>query len=174
MTVRIDDFKAALSGGGFRPNYFRVIPSFPNGGDIQLSSFMIKSAQMPTSTVGEILIPFRGRQMFVAGDRTFDPWTLTVINDTNFAVRDAFEIWSNAISSHVANEGTANDVSAYYADWTLEALGKNGETIKTYKMVGCWPQAIDPIEVSYDNTDTISEFGVSMRFLYWTSRTTDQ
>lgn len=181
MTVRIDDFKSALIGGGARPNLFRVTPSWPAAADAtfannesaRLGSFMIKTAQLPNSTVGEIPVFFRGRQIKVAGDRTFDDWTITIINDNNFSVRDGFEAWSSLINTHVGNEGQAN-IDSYLADWTIEHLDKAGNTVKSYKMVGCWPTAIDPIDVSYDSTDTIEEFTATIAYQWWTARTTDQ
>jgi hypothetical protein len=97
----VDDFKSKLVGGGARPNMFKATVNFPGfaGGEVELTSFLIKAAALPASTIGAINVPFRGRQVIIAGDRTFEPWTITVINDTDFKVRNAFERWMNGNKS---------------------------------------------------------------------------
>jgi len=183
MTLRIDDFKAALIGGGARPNYFRVIPSFPGGvtstdntglGLVQLGSFVIKGAQLPPSTIGEIPVPFRGRQLKVAGDRIFEDWTITIMNDNNFAIRNAFESWMNQINQHVGGTTSlGTNIQAYIQDWRVEQLDKNNDVQKTYTFRGCFPVQVDPIDMSFDATDTIEEFSCTIAYQYWTSNTTD-
>jgi hypothetical protein len=186
MSQRIDDFKAALVGGGARSNYFRVLPQFPGGivntddtglGLTALGSFMVKAAAMPSSTIGEVMIPFRGRQLYVAGDRVFEPWTITITNDNNFALRNAFESWMNNINQHVQNTSAngidASDIASYLQDWTIEHLDKNGDVIKSVTLRGCFPTTLDQIDLSFDNTDTIEEFGATIRYQYRTSNTTD-
>lgn len=186
MSQRIDDFKAALIGGGARPNYFRVLPQFPGGventddtglGLTALGSFMIKTAQLPGSTMGEIPVPFRGRQLYIAGDRTFEPWTITVMNDNNFAIRNAFESWSNNINQHVNNDSAggidATDFNSYVQDWTVQHLDKAGGVIKEIVLRGCFPTTVDAIDLSFDTTDAIEEFTATIRYQYWTSNTTD-
>lgn len=178
--LRIDDFKAALKGGGARPNYFQVTPAFPAGAGAnpdlgRLGAFLIKAASLPNSTTGEIAIPFRGRQLFVAGDRTFEPWSITIVNDTDFAMRNAFESWLNLINAHVSGNSAAPNLNDYIANWTISQLDKAGGSIlKTYKMVGCFPTSVDAIDVSFDSTDEIETFNVTLRYQYWTSDTTDQ
>jgi len=168
--MRLDDFKAALKGG-VRPNKFRVIPSFPYGGDVQLGSFLIKTAALPGQTLGEIPVPFRGRFAKLAGDRVFDNWDITVLIDGDFSIRDSFEVWSNAINSHAENIGEA-DASAYQADWIVEQLDRNDEVIKTYTLENVWPQVVAPVELGSDNTDTLAEFTVTMTLENWSSTTT--
>lgn len=172
--LSIDDFKAKLVGGGSRSNLFRVKINYPTyvGGDSEISSFMIKSAQLPASTMAEIVVPFRGRQLKIAGDRTFEPWTVTVINDTNFAVRDAMERWSNGINAHSANTGITNPTD-YQSDLIVEQLDKDGTVIKTYNFRGCFPTNIDAIELSYESENQIEEFGVTFQVQYWESNTTN-
>jgi hypothetical protein len=169
----VDDFKAKLTGGGARSNLFKVTVGFPSyaAGNTELTSFMCKSAQLPASTVAPIVIPFRGRQVYVAGDRTFEPATITVINDTNFAVRNAFERWSNGINRNRANTGFTNPAD-YMQEVTIEQLDKSGVVIKSYFLSGCFPTEISAIEVSYDNENAIEEFTVTMQIQYWTSGTT--
>tara|TARA_B100000925_G_C21949401_1_gene448247 strand:- start:572 stop:1138 length:567 start_codon:yes stop_codon:yes gene_type:complete len=184
--ARIDDFKAALIGGGARANQFRVLPQFPAGvtntdstglGLVQLGSFMIKTAQLPGSELTEIMVPYRGRELYVPGDRKFQPWTITVINDNNFAIRNAMESWSNNINTHVGNTSAggidATDFSSYVQDWTVEQIGKDGQVSKSITLRGCFPTTIDPIDVSFDTADTISEFTATIRYQFWTSNTTD-
>ena len=98
----VDDFKSKLVGGGARANMFKVTCNFPGyaQGDVELTSFLVKGAQMPASIISPIMVPFRGRQLQIAGDRTFEPWSITVINDVDFRVRGAFERWMNGINNH--------------------------------------------------------------------------
>ena len=129
----VDDFKSKLKGGGARPNLFNCKVNFPAYalGDAELTSFMVKAANLPSSQTGLITVPFRGRQLKIAGDRTFETWTVTVINDTDFAVRDAMERWMNGINSHNANTGFS-DPAEYQTDLTVEQLDKDGIVLKTY------------------------------------------
>lgn len=189
MTVRIDDFKTALTGGGARANLFRVNCNWPNGnieglantpfgaGETEaLSSFMIKTAAMPARSIGEVIVPFRGRQLKVSGDTVFDAWTVGVINDNNFAVRNAFERWQDAINgaaTNVSGRGVnAASFDSYVANLEIEQLSRTGAVIKRYVIVGAWPTVVDTIDVSYDSADTIEEFGVTFAYQWWESNTT--
>tara|TARA_B110000305_G_scaffold241207_1_gene314393 strand:+ start:2078 stop:2605 length:528 start_codon:yes stop_codon:yes gene_type:complete len=169
----VDDFKSKIRGGGARPNLFKTTLNFPGyaGGDVELTSFMCKTAQLPASTIAPIVVPFRGRQLQMAGDRTFEPWSVTIINDTDFNVRDAMERWMNGISAHTQNTGLVN-VNEYVADMIVEQLNKNGDTIKTYNFTGAFPTNISAIDLAYDANDTIEEFTVEFQIQYWTSNTT--
>ena len=113
----VDDFKAKLTGGGARPNLFKATINFPAyaGGDSEFTSFMVKGAGLPASVIASIDVPFRGRQLKIAGDRTFEPWTITVINDSEMRVRNSFETWMNGINEHVNNTGLQNPTD-YQAD----------------------------------------------------------
>ena len=186
----IDDFKSRLVQGGARPNLFEVEFNFPSAIGDQLSvstveedlkfRMMIKGAQLPASNIAEVVVPFRGRQLKVAGDRRFDPWTITILNDGDFNIRDAFEKWSNFIIKVSDGSGTINPAD-YQAEWTVHQLGRGagdlmtpGEqntnqlpVLRSYKMRGCWPSAISGIELSYDSADTIEEFQVTMQVQYW-------
>jgi len=169
----VDDFKAKLSGGGARSNLFKATLNFPAyaGGDVEISSFMCKGAQLPGSTITPIPIPFRGRQIQIAGDRTFEPWNIMVLNDTNFAVRNAFERWMNGINQHNTNTGLTNPLD-YQADMVIEQLDKDGNVIKRYDFRGTFPTNIGPIEVSWDAENQIEEFPVELQVQYWESNTT--
>lgn len=172
--INIDAFKAKLTGGGARPNLFRVLVNFPSfaEGDTELTSFMAKGASIPPSVLGIVEVPFRGgRKLKVAGDRTFDPITLTITNDTNFAVRNAFERWSNGINSHLENVG-AELPADYFSDVTVEQLDKNGDVIKTYDIVDAWPSNLSEIDLNFETNDTIEEFTVELNYQYWNSDTT--
>lgn len=126
----IDDFKGKLVGGGARPNLFEVELNFPSGLDIDAAGdvpekmrFMIKAAELPASNVGDIPVAFRGRILHVAGDRTFDPWTVTIINDVDFGIRRAMERWSNAINNHEFDSGETNP-NTYQSDANVFQLGR--------------------------------------------------
>ena len=169
----VDDFKAKLKGGGARPNLFKATINFPGyaNGNVELTSFMCRAAQLPASVMSEIVVPFRGRELKIAGDRTFEIWSPTIINDTDFAVRDAMERWMNGINAHSDNSGLTNPVD-YQADLIVEQLDRDGSTLKTYNFRGCFPTNIDPIDLSYDPAAAIEEFGVTFQVQYWESNTT--
>ena len=128
----VDDFKSKLRGGGARPNLFKATVNFPAyaGGDVELTSFLCKAAQLPASVMNVVEVPFRGRQLKIAGDRTFETWTTTIINDTDFNVRNAMERWMNGINAHSANTGLTNPVE-YEADLIVEQLDKDGDKAVT-------------------------------------------
>ena len=169
----IDDFKSRLTGGGARANMFKATLNFPGyaGGDVELSSFLCKAAQLPASVLAPVEIPFRGRKLIMAGDRTFEPWNITVINDTDFKVRDAFERWSNGINQHNANVGLANP-NDYMADMIVEQLDKEGNAVKEYTFRGTFPTNISAIDLSNENENAIEEFTVELQVQYWESNTT--
>lgn len=173
MVLGVDDFKAKIRGGGARPNLFKATINFPGyaQGDVELTSFMCEAAQLPGSTTGTIEIPFRGRRLKLSGDRAFAPWTVTIINDTNMAVRDAMERWMNGMQQHSANIGIA-DPLLYEADLKVEQLDKAGDTIKTYILRGCFPTALSPIDLSYGAENEIERFTVEFQIQYWESNTT--
>lgn len=169
----VDDFKSKLRGGGARPNLFKATVNFPGyaGGDVELTSFLCKTAQLPASVMNVFEVPFRGRQLKMAGDRTFEPWTVTIINDTDFSIRNAMERWMNGINAHQANTGLSNPID-YQADLIIEQLDRDGETLKTYNFRGCFPTNVSAIDVSYETVDAIEEFTVEFQVQYWESDTT--
>jgi hypothetical protein len=170
----VDDFKAKLRGGGARPNLFKATINFPAyaGGDVEITSFMCKAAQLPASIIETIAVPFRGRSMQIAGDRpAFEPWSVTIINDTDFAVRNAMERWMNGINGHSSNTGLVNPTD-YQADMFVEQLDRDGEAIKRYTFRGAFPTNVGAIDLSYDTTGAIEEFTVEFQVQYWESDTT--
>jgi hypothetical protein len=153
---------------------FKATVNFPAyaGGDVELTSFLCKAAQLPASEMGVVTIPFRGRQLKIAGDRTFGTWTVTIINDTDFLVRNSLEQWMNGINSHQANTGLTNPVD-YQADLIVEQLDKDGSTIKTYNFRGCFPTNVAAIDVNYETVDAIEDFTCEFQVQYWESNTTN-
>lgn len=173
----ISQFKSALIGGGARPNLFEVeLPAFPGGIDWDADNFrfMCKAAQMPAQNVASIDVPFRGRTFKVAGDRTIDTWTVTIINDEDFRLRNAFEAWSELIAKLDNNIG-ATDPSAYMVNAKVFQLGRgsvasskdnSGTTnvvLKEYEFIDLWPTEVSTIDLSYDSTDAIEEFTVTFQ-----------
>jgi len=169
----VDDFKAKLRGGGARPNLFKATINFPAyaNGDVELTSFLCEAAQLPGSIMTQIDVPFRGRILKIAGDRTFDVWTPTIINDTDFAVRNAMERWMNGINAHQANTGLTSPVD-YQADLIVEQLDRDESVLKTYNFRGCFPTSLSPIDLSYGTTNEIERFTVEFQVQYWESNTT--
>lgn len=146
------------------------------GGPSRKLQFLCKAASLPASTVGIIPVPFRGRQLKIAGDRTFEEWTITVINDTDFSIRNAFEGWMNTINAHVANVGPSG-LNSYIQQAKVEQFTREGPSInpaplKTYLFEGCWPSTVSAIDLSYESGDAIEEFTVTLQYQYWTSGTT--
>jgi hypothetical protein len=168
---KITDFKSKLTGGGARPNLFEVVLAFPDSAPadsnvLDKARFLVKAAALPASNITPIDIPFRGRILKIAGDRTFDTWTITVLNDTDFAIRSAFEKWMNAINKLSDNTGL-NDPATYQADAYVHQLDRNGQTLRTYHFYDLFPTNISAIDLSYDTTDTIQEFTVEMQVHWW-------
>ena len=181
----IDDFKANVAGDFARPNLFQVDLNFPSGiinnsSLINLGKFTVRAANLPASQVGVIEVPFRGRVLQIAGDRTFEPWTITVQNDSQFALRSAFELWASSIQAYNENFtsasglGDADDASGYFSDMVVHQLardvkdGNAPKILKSYKFYNVFPSAIAAIDLDYGNNDAIEEFTVELQTQYWT------
>jgi hypothetical protein len=168
---KITDFKSKLSGGGARPNLFEVELAFPgavgvDNDTLQKARFLVKAAALPASTVAPIDVPFRGRILKIAGDRTFETWTITVINDVDFSIRSAFEKWMNTINK--MNDGTGlTDPEAYQADAYVYQLARDGGILRSYHFYDVFPTNISTIDLSYETTDTIEEFTVELQVQWW-------
>ena len=188
ITKTLSQFKSTLAGGGARPNLFEVsIPSFAAAVDDtdwttdyqNTFKFLCKAAQLPASSVAPINVPFRGRILKVAGDRTFAEWTVTIVNDEDFVLRTAFEKWSDKMSNLIDNTGVTNPTS-YMTNAFVKQLGRGAtvasttneggtsSVLRTYKFYDIWPSEVSAIELSYDNTDTIEEFTVTFQVQYFT------
>lgn len=163
----IDDFKSNLIGGGARANQYSVImttpPAITTGLDVNRASFLVKATSLPGQTISEIEVQFRGRQLYMAGDRTVEAWTTTMINDTDFMVRNAIERWMSGINDLETGVGLTN-VSDYTAQLRVEQLDRDDNILKSYVLKNCWPTAITPIELSYDTVSDIETFDITWRY----------
>ena len=172
MANRIDEFKGFLTGGGARANQFKVLMTTPGPVDAvvptEKTSFLCKGAALPGQTIAEVPVPFRGRNLYIAGDREFDVWETTIINDTDFDIRNEIEAWMNSINDLEANIGLS-DVSDYTSDLTVQQLDRGGLPIKTYILRNCQPTVMSPIELSYDTTNAIEEFSVTWRYTHFST-----
>ena len=177
----IVDFRSRMRGGGARSNLFEVNITYPEGIGVQegddgatgKGEFLIKAAEIPASNVGNIPVPFRGRVLPVAGDRTFDPWTVTIINDTDFVIRDAMERWSNSINDIQTAQGTINPED-YQTSATVKQFSRGGksetdtiQTLREYNFVGIYPNTVSSIPLDYGATDQIEEFQVTFNYLFY-------
>ena len=202
MARGISEFKTKLINGGARPNLFLVRLNFPTTlsqvadiGPVESSNilteraeFLVKTAQLPASTIGTIDVPFRGRMLKVAGDRTFEPWSVTVVNDGEFGIRKAFETWSrgiNALTENVSQLGYGDDNPGYCVDLEVFQLSRDGKTpnktpqaitsagvdgmdvVRAYKFYDAWPSSISAIDLSYESNDQIEEFTVEFQYNYY-------
>ena len=184
----ITNFRDRLIGGGARPNMFEVNITLPEQvqglGDInQDMRFLVKAAEIPAANIGNIPVPFRGRVLPVAGDRTFDPWTVTIINDAQFNIRDAMEQWSNLINDLQFDVGDINpfdyQTKAEVFQLSRQDTGTGAgsaskgsriiQTLRTYNFEGIYPNAVSSIPLDYGATDQIEEFQVTFNYLYWTT-----
>ena len=167
---KITDFKSKLTGGGARANLFEVVLTFPDAAApdqvvLDKSRFLVKGANLPASNVQQIEVPFRGRILKVAGDRTFDSWTVTVLNDTDFAIRSAFEKWMNVINRMSDNTGLTNPAE-YQSDAFVYQLDRDVSALRSYRFYDIFPTQVGPIELSYDSQG-IEEFTVELQVLWW-------
>ena len=170
--ANIDDFKASLIGGGARANQFRVTITPPSGIAIGLdtrrTSFLVKAAALPSRAITEIPLKFRGRTIFMAGDQA-DPelWETTFLNDTDFMIKNAIELWSNGINDFALNTGVVSP-SDYQTDLTVEQLDRDETVLKTYILRNCWPTTSgSAIELSMESESAVEEFSVSWRYQHF-------
>jgi len=173
--ANIADFKAKLSGGGARANQFKVTLPFPGfaqiGGEIETLAFLCRATSIPAMTLGEVDVKFRGRSIKIAGDRTVAPWTVTVYNDTNFLLRNAFERWNNGMNNMTDNEGLTNPAD-YQVDVFVDHLDRNGNTVKSYTLRSAFPTEVGAIELTYDEQSAIEQFQVTFAYQYFETNTT--
>ena len=168
---KISDFKSRLIGGGARPNLFEVELAFPDAVAVDSevlakARILVKAAALPASSIAPIEIPFRGRILKIAGDRTFETWTITVINDTDFMIRSAFEKWMNTINKLDDATGITNPAD-YQKDAIVHQLDRDGGVLRSYKFWDIFPTNISAIDMSYETTDTLEEFTVEMQVHWW-------
>jgi hypothetical protein len=182
MAFNVNEFRSKMRTDGARPNLFEVYLNIPNRQPNQYRAqaqsqirFKAKAAQLPGSTVGIVPVYYFGREMKFAGNRTFTDWTIQIINDEDFTIRDSLETWMNSINQHAGNKRDSASIKP--EDYTAEALvvqyGKAGNKLKEYDFVGLFPVDIAPIDLDWGSNDSIEEFSVTFAYQYWTARTTD-
>ena len=169
--ANIDDFKANLIGGGARANQFRVTitppPGIAIGLDVRRASFLVTASQLPASNLGEIAVPFRGRNIYVAGDRPApETWTTTFYNDTDFMIRNAMERWHNGINDFANNTGVVNSAD-FQTDLFVEQLDRDDTILKTYIFRNAFPSSIGQIDLTNEETTTIETFEVQWRYQHF-------
>jgi hypothetical protein len=173
--ANIADFKAQMIGGGARPNQFRVELSFPSYVTLgvvagQRAQFLCKGAQLPASTIENLPVLFRGRPVNFAGERVFQPWTVTIYNDTTFGIRNALEQWQSGVQNYDTTNGRVNPTE-YQVDLNVHQLDRNGAIIKSYKFVDAYPTAVSQIALDYETQNAIEQFDVEFTYNYFTSNT---
>ena len=170
----INEFKSRLQGGGARANQFKVTLSFPGyaevGGETSDLSYLCTATSIPGQTLGVATVPFRGRLLNLVGDRTFSPWSITVLNDTNFKIYRAFERWMNAMNNMTDNEGLTNPGN-YQVDIVVQHLDRNGATLKTYILRGAFPTTLADIDLSASDNDTVETFTCAFVYQYFETDT---
>jgi hypothetical protein len=171
----INDFKATLKGGGARANQFQVTLPFPGfaavGGETRVMSYLCQATNLPGMTLGEVDVKFRGRSLYIAGDRTFEAWTTTIMNDTDFMLRNAFERWMNEINAMSDNSGLENP-SDYMVDGFVDHLDRAGQVIKAYTFRGMWPLTVAPIELTAAEAGEVESFEITYRYQFFETNTT--
>jgi len=186
MAFNADQFRSVLVDDGARPNLFEVELGFPSyvQNVASLARFMVKTAQLPGSTLGSVPLQYFGREVKVAGNRTFADWTVTIINDENFAIRNSMDAWMRGINNNVTNlrSNSARNTSSggrligntggYASDATVTQYRKTGGTAKRYRFVGMFPIDITPIDLDWGSNDTVEEFSVTFQYQYWTEVST--
>ena len=176
MASTITQFKSRLKGGGARANQFKVIlQTFPEGSDDVSNdlSFLCKSTTLPGQTITATTVDFRGRQIKLAGDsRAFEDWSMTVINDTSFSIRNAFEKWMEKINNMATNGGVTNPAD-YQTDIIIQQLDRGETVLKTYTLINAFPVSLGEIAVSYDTNDSIEDFTVDFAYEYYTAQKGD-
>ena len=192
LTSKISDFISSV-GQGVKPNMFQVELFFPASAigagddkakpsveDERLTNLLCKSAALPASNIGVIEVPFRGRTVKIAGDRTFDTWSPTFIVDKQMTTRALFERWMESINGHAGNTAdliTPDNSSGYTSDILVHQLEKGSEPnnaayIRTYKLWYAFPTNVSQIDLAYDSNDQIEEFSVEFQYSYWTTEST--
>jgi hypothetical protein len=172
--MNIDKFKNALAKGGVRPFLFRVQGAIGNTSLPTKVGYLCKAASLPSSTIGTIEVPFRGRKIKLPGEREYGEWSLTFLCDGDFDLRNAFEQWMDDINQTVSNLSTTehNLSGPLFPDWRIDHLDRTGEPIKSYQFFHCWPSEVGSIDVSTDGTD-LAEFTVNLQYTYFVTQNTD-
>lgn len=164
----INEFKSRLGAGGARPNQFLVTLTFPTaiGATAGQDSLLVTAASLPGSNVNATVIQYRGREVKLAGERTFDPWVISIANDTSMKLRTSFERWSDLMNNRLNNGGEITP-ALYMADVTVQQLDRNDAVIRTYSMKDAWPSNVSEIALAYSQNDVISEFQVTFQYQWF-------
>ena len=173
--ANIADFKAQMIGGGARPNQFRVELTFPSYVTLgvvagQRAQFLCKAAQLPGSTIENIPVLYRGRPVNFAGERTFQPWTISIYNDTTFGIRNSLEQWQSGIQNYNSTTGRVNPTD-YQVDLNVHQLDRNGAIIKSYKFHDAYPTSISAVGLDFEQQNAIEQFDVEFTYNFFTSNT---
>lgn len=170
MSLAINDFISKFTGGGYRPNLYRVtLPTYADHGDTTQQIMMCKSTSVPPSTLGSPDISYMGRKIKVAGDRDYPSWTTDFYEDTNMFNRAYFEDWHQKLNDPVSNvAGDTINPNVYLGDIKFELLDRQENVLRTYTLVQAYPSEVGELSVGYDNNDSIGEFSVTWEFQYWT------
>lgn len=171
--MNIRNFANSFTGAGVKPTLFEVQGRIGST-ESPLTPFLVRAASLPGTALGTIEVPYRGRRLKVPGDRVFSDWTISIYNDNKFQLRTLFELWVDGIQSmqrNVAANEFVNFSQPIFCDWTVNQLDRTGKPVKAYTLVGCFPTDISPIDLSYDATDQIEEFSVTLSYSYFTSNT---
>jgi len=168
--MNIEDFKARLGAGGARPNQFRVDLAFPGYvGSVDNSySLLVTGAALPASNVNPAIIQYRGREIKLAGERIFDPWTITIVNDSNFSLRQPFEEWMNGMNGREDNTGVLTP-SAYQQQIVVTHLDRNDDPLPggTYELFNAFPINMSEIALQYAQNDIFEEFTVTFQYTHY-------
>ena len=133
----------------------------------ELTQFMVKAASFPASTIGVVEVPFRGRQLKIAGDRTYEPWSVTVLNDEGFTIRQQMETWAQTIQEYKINGSSAQSTGEYMGRAIVDQLSRDGEVIKQATLEGIWPSNISALDLDWGTNDTPEEYTVEFQVQYW-------
>ena len=165
MAFNINEIKSQLTFGGAKASLFQVSITNPINGVADLKTpFMVQAAQIPAATLGVIEVPYFGRKVKIAGDRTFAEWTVTVINDEDFLIRNAMENWMAEINTH---QGNINAKSDYKSQAQITQYGKAGNALREYNFNGLFPTNIGEITMDWNTTDEIETFEVTFQYDWW-------
>ena len=175
MAFNLDQFRTSLVNGGARPSLFEVELRWPSAvatGALaaSYSRFMVQSTAIPASTIGSIDVPYFGRKLKVAGDRTFAPLNVTIMNDENFAIRKALEEWSDRIAGHRSATSQfrgGNQNGTYTTELALTQFGRQGNRIRTYKFIGAFPTTLSEIALDWNTADAIETYTCEFSYQYW-------
>ena len=168
----VERFKAALTNGGARPNQFAVQLSFPTyvagqANAVARAPFLVTAAELPGQTLGVTTTFYRGRPVQLAGDRTFAPFTINVINDSDFSIRSAMEQWMNGMEDRINKVGRLVP-SEYQRDMLIYQLDRNGKVLKEYKLLGAFPISVSPVALNFQSNDQISDTAVTFEYQTFT------